>query len=95
VKGNYHVLEGKGKSAERALAAFCQANGQALLPLVELIEQARLTVSSVLDQVSQQTIEMILELRAEQVAGARTPGKTGGEIRWHGRQSGRVSLEAN
>ena len=93
MKGSYHVIEGKGKSAERALAAFCQANGQALLPLVELIEQARLTVSSVLDQVSQQTIEMILQLSAEQIAGPRTPGKARGEIRWHGRQSGRVSLE--
>jgi transposase-like protein len=93
VKRNYHVIEGKGKSAERALAAFYKANGQALLPLVEMIEQARLTVSSVLDQVSQQTIEMILQLSAEQIAGPRTPGKASGEIRWHGRQSGRVSLE--
>ena len=93
MKRNYHVIEGKGKSAERALASFCRANGQVLLPLVELIEQARLTVSSVLDQVSQQTIEMILQLSAEQIAGPRTPGKASGEIRWHGRQSGRVSLE--
>lgn len=93
MKGNYHVIEGKGKSAERALTAFCRANGQVLLPLVELIEQARLTVSSVLDQVSQQTIEMILQLSAEQVAGPRTPGRTSGEIHWYGRQAGRVSLE--
>jgi len=93
VNGNYHVIEGKGKSAERALTAFCKANGQVLLPLVELIEQARLTVSSVLDQVSQQTIEMILQLSAEQIAGPRTPGKSSGEIRWHGRQNGWVSLE--
>ena len=75
MKGNYHVIEGKGKSAERALAAFCKANGQMLLPLVELIEQARLTVSTVLDEMSQQTIEMILQLSAEQIAGARTPGR--------------------
>ena len=93
MKANYHVIDGKGKSAERALASFCKANGQHLLPLVELIEQARLTVSSVLDQVSQQTIEMILQLSAEQIAGPRTPGKSRGEIRWHGRQAGRVSLE--
>lgn len=93
MKKNYHVIEGKGKSAERALAAFCKANGQMLLPLVELIEQARLTVSVVLDEVSQQTIEMILQLSAEQIAGARTPGRSRGEIRWHGSQAGRVSLE--
>ena len=93
MKRNYHVIEGKGKSAERALAFFCKANGQMLLPLVELIEQARLTVSTVLDEVSQQTIEMILQLSAEQIAGARTPGRSSGEIRWHGSQAGRVSLE--
>ena len=93
MKKSYHVIEGKGKSAERALAAFCRANGQILLPLVELIEQARLTVSTVLDEVSQQTIEMILQLSAEQIAGARTPGRSSGEIRWHGSQAGRVSLE--
>jgi hypothetical protein len=81
VRGNYHVIDCKGRRAEQALAAFCQANGQALLPLVELIEQARLTVSTVLDHVSQQTIEMILHLSAEQVAGARTPGQASGEIR--------------
>lgn len=59
---------------------------------MELIEQARQTVSSVLDQVSQQTIEMILHLSAEQIAGRRTPGKSSGEIRWHGRQGGRATL---
>ena len=37
MKRNYHVIEGKGKSAERGLAAFYMANGQMLLPLVELI----------------------------------------------------------
>ena len=93
MKKSYHVIEGKGKSAERALAAFCKANGQMLLPLVELIEQARVTVGTVLDQVSQQTIEMILQLSAEQIAGPRTPGRSSGEIRWHGSQAGRVSLE--
>jgi len=93
VKQNYHVIEGKGKSAERALAAFCKAHGQMLLPLVELIEQARLTVSTVLDEVSQQTIDMILQLSAEQIAGPRTPGRWSGEVRWHGSQAGRVSLE--
>ncbi len=93
MKGNYHVIEGKGRRAKQVLAAFCKANGQILLPLVEFIEQARLTVSSVLEQVSQQTIETILELSAEQVAGPRSPGRVRGEIRWHGHQAGRVSLE--
>jgi hypothetical protein len=92
VKGNYHVIDGKGKGAERTLAAFCRANGQILLPLVELVEQARLALDTVVEQVSQQTIETILQLSAEQIAGPRTPGRSRGEIRWYGSQAGRVSL---
>ena len=31
-------------------------------------------------------------MSAEQVAGEKTPGKASGEVRWHGRQKGRVRL---
>jgi hypothetical protein len=60
------------KGAERPLAALCRANGQILLPLVELVEQARLALDTVAEQVSQQTIKTILHLTAEQVAGPQT-----------------------
>src|SRR4051794_33943376 len=71
---------------------FVKANGQILLPLVELITQARLAVDEVIDSIGRQTIETILNLSAEQIAGSRTPGKSSGDIRWHGWQKGRVSL---
>jgi len=92
VKRNYHVVSCNKRGAARTLAAFCRANGQVLLPLVELVTEARLAVDTVIEQLSQQTLETILELSAEQLAGVRTPGKTSGPIRWHGRQRGRVSL---
>jgi len=92
VKRSYHVIDQQDKKAERELEKFCRANGQLLLPLVELIEQARLAVDQVIEQVGRKTIETILALSAEQVAGPRTPGKASGEIRWHGRQQGRVFL---
>lgn len=92
MKRSYHVVSCNKRGAARTVAAFCRANGQVLLPLVELVTQARLTVDTVLDEMSQQTLETILDLSAELVAGARTPGKASGEIRWHGRQRGRVSL---
>jgi putative transposase len=60
--------------------------------LVELITQARLAVDEVIDSIGRQTIETILSLSAEQIAGPRTPGKSSGDIRWHGSQKGRVSL---
>src|SRR3954462_15919528 len=71
---------------------FTKANGQILLPLVELITQARLAVDEVIDSIGRQTIDTILNLSAEQIAGPRTPGKSSGDIRWHGSQKGRVSL---
>jgi hypothetical protein len=92
VKRSYHVVACSKRGAARTLAAFCRTNGQVLLPLVELVEQARLAVDTVIEQVSQQTLETILDLSAEQLAGVRTPGKPSGPIRWHGRQTGRVSL---
>ena len=92
MKRSYHVIDQQSKKAVRELGKFCRANGQFLLPLVELIEQARLAVDSVIEQVGRKTIETILALSAEQVAGPRTPGKASGEIRWHGRQRGRVFL---
>ncbi len=49
-------------------------------------------MDTVIEQVSKQTLETILQLSTEQLAGVRTPGRASGEIRWHGRQAGRVSL---
>ena len=63
-----------------------------LLPLVDLITEARLAVDEVIDRAGRGLIETILTLSAEQVAGAKTPGKASGEVRWHGRQKGRVRL---
>jgi hypothetical protein len=80
------------ETASATVEEFAKANGQILLPLVELITQARLAVDEVIDNVGRQTIETILNLSAGQVAGARTPGKSSGDIRWHGSQQGRVSL---
>ena len=92
VKKPYHILSRESKSTSAAMEEFAKANGQILLPLVELITQARMAVDEVIDSIGRQTIETILSLSAEQVAGPRTPGKSSGDIRWHGSQPGRVSL---
>src|SRR6516162_2041807 len=71
---------------------FCQTNGQILLPLVNLIQSAGQVVETVIHEIGIQTLELILKLSAEQVAGARTPGKASGEIRWYGSQPGKIKL---
>jgi transposase-like protein len=92
VKKTYHIVSRDSKSAAATLEQFTQANGQFLLPLVELITQARVAVDEVINTVGRQTIETILTLSAQEVAGERTPGKATGDIRWHGAQPGRVML---
>ena len=91
-KKTYHIVNRDEQSAAAAVEQFAKSNGQFLLPLLELVTQARVAVDEVIGSVGRKTIETILLLSAEQVAGARTPGKSSGEIRWHGTQNGRVAL---
>ena len=92
MKKTYHIVNREEKSAAASIEQFAKSNGQLLLPLIELVTEARIAVDDVISSVGRKTIETILRLSAEQVAGARTPGKSSGEIRWHGSQNGRVAL---
>ncbi len=67
-------------------------NGQALLPLVELIEQSRLAVDELIDVLGRASLEAVLWLSAEAVAGPPHPGKKGGAVGWHGSETGTVAL---
>src|SRR3954468_6325842 len=92
MKKPYHIVDREEKTAAAAIEQFAKTNGQLLLPLIELITQARIAVDEVIGAVGRKTIETVLILSAEEVAGARTPGKPSGDILWHGSQSGRVML---
>lgn len=92
MKKTYHIVNREEQTASAALEQFAKSNGQLLLPLLELVTQARVAVDEVIGSIGRRTIETILLLSAEQVAGAQTPGKASGEIRWHGTQNGRVAL---
>ena len=92
MKQTYHIVRREARASAAIVEEFTRANGQFLLPLVDLITEARIAVDRVIDEVGRKTIETILTLSAEQVAGPRTPGKASGEILWHGSQPGRVKL---
>jgi putative transposase len=92
VKKPYHIVDREEQTAAAAIEQFAKANGQLLLPLVELITAARIAVDEVIGAVGRKTIETVLMLSATEVAGARTPGKPSGDVRWHGSQGGRVML---
>jgi putative transposase len=101
MSASYQVIDRESTSGSttgrnhRELAAFLAKDGQFLLPLVELIEQAQCAVDEVIDVMGRATIEAVLRLSAEQVAGPRQQGKRTPqrEAYWHGTQPGRVALK--
>jgi hypothetical protein len=80
VKKTYHIVNRDEKTATASIEQFAKSNGQLLLPLLELITQARVAVDEVISSIGRKTIETILTLSAEHVAGAQTPGKISGDF---------------
>src|SRR5437764_15191360 len=61
--------------------------------MLEWIEQSQAAVDELIDVVGRATIEAVLRLSAERVAGPPHPGKKGGAIGWHGGEPGRIWLK--
>lgn len=89
MKPSYQIVDVKDS---RGYAKYLAKNGQLLLPLVELLEASRLAVDELIDILGRASIEAVLQLSAAGVAGEKHQGRKGGDIRWHGAQSGQVSL---
>jgi hypothetical protein len=94
VKRSYHTIDKQGNVGERKLAEFLVHNGQALLPMMELIEQSRMAIDELIQVMGRASVEAVLGLSARQVAGEPQQGKArAGEVGWHGTQPGRVHLK--
>jgi transposase-like protein len=91
MRRSYQIAE---RNDSEALAEFLAQEGQLLLPMVQLIEEAELAVDELIDVVGRATLEAVLLLSAEQVAGPKQRGKRrpDREAYWHGSQPGLVSL---
>ncbi len=94
MKRNYHTIDKRGKAGERKLTEFLVRNGQALLPMMELIEHSRMAIDELIDVMGRASVEAVLELSAMQVAGPPQQGKARPtEVGWQGTQPGRVYLK--
>ena len=71
------------------------ANPQAALPLLSMIGNAQLSIEDMLGRMSRQFVEQLLMMAAESVAGPKHPGRSTGEVRWHGSQGGLINLGAS
>jgi putative transposase len=86
---NYQI---SSKTDRTKLTNFLSQQGQLLLPALELITQSRAAVDELIDVTGRAAIEAVLSLSAQQLAGAKHPGKKTGEIRWFGRQDATIPL---
>jgi transposase-like protein len=88
------TYEVAGQADKRAIAEFLKQEGQLLLPMVDLVERAELAIDEVIGVMGRATIEAVLEMSAEGVAGPKQAGKTRAEddAVWYGRQGGQVYL---
>ena len=89
MKRRYQII---GKRNRIELVRFLVMNGQALLLLVQLVDQSWMAVDELIDVLGRAQIEAVLRLSAERVAGPSHPGRKGGAIGWHGREQGTVCL---
>jgi putative transposase len=73
---------------KRALAG----SGQALLPMLELLEGAQASIDELMHETAVAVVEQLLVLSAQELAGAKQRGRDGGDVLWHGAQRGVVAL---
>ena len=81
-----------GQKDKRKIAEYLSKDGQLLLPLLELVCNTENAIDEVINMVGTAAVEAVLMLSAQEVAGPKHPGKSGGAVGWHGRQSGVVCL---
>jgi len=80
------------QKARGLLGDLLGQHSEELLPLLEWVQELKVTLDDVFDVVGRACVERVLRLSAEQVAGPPHQGKAGGETRWHGTQDGVVTL---
>src|SRR6476660_8490820 len=92
----YHVVsraDRRGTVDPQQLAQMLAKDGQFLLPMLELIENAQAAIDDLIDVMGRATIEAVLLMSAAGVAGPKQQGKKAGrDIAYHGSQPGRVAL---
>ena len=90
----YQIVSTDANLESKTLATFLAKEGQLLLPLVELVEDAQCAIDDLVDVMGRATIEAILQMSAAGLAGPKQQGKqTDREIAYHGTQKGRVALK--
>ena len=91
----YRIAPRASTPSPQELADWLAKDGQLLMPLVELLEKGERAIDEVIDVMGRATVEAVLRMSAEQVAGPKEQGRRDAdrELYWHGVQAGRVALK--
>ena len=76
MKRTYEVRD---RADKRAIREFLKREGQFLLPMLELVEQTEVVIDEVIQVRGRATIEAVLEMSAEGVAGVKQAGRSRAE----------------
>lgn len=91
-KARKTVLKVVRRDDRAAIGHWLAGNGQALLPMLELLENAQASIDELMSEAARGLIEQLLMLSAQELAGAKLRGRAGGDVLWHGTQRGQVTL---
>jgi putative transposase len=75
-----------------AVKRWAQGDGQALLPMLELLENAQASIDELMNEAARAVLEELLLASASRLAGHKHRGKAGGAVVWHGSQRGQVQM---
>jgi transposase-like protein len=79
-------------AASQALSQLFEAHPDAMMPLLNLVIEAKVTLDAFIDVVGRSCLEAVLQLSAAEMAGMPHQGKAGGAVQRHGTQQGVVTL---
>src|SRR5690349_4080503 len=78
----------------KPLIELLAKDGQLILPLLDLLENAQCALGDLIDVMGRATIEAVFRMSAETIAGPKRQGKTSDrDVIYHGTQQGRVALK--
>ena len=87
---SYQIVPPPGSSApldSKRIADLLAKDGQLILPLLDLLENAQCALDDLIDVMGRATIEAVLRMSAEAIAGPRQQGKKSDrDIVYHGTQ---------
>ena len=91
-KTNKPTLKVVHRNDRAQIKRVLAGSGQALLPMLELLEGAKASIDELMHDSAVALVEQLLVLSAQELAGAKQRGRSHGNVLWHGAQRGEISL---